>query len=192
MKLGFGLYRHMLDEEHFNFARQCGATHIVVHMADYFRGSRKFSRTDQPIGDLQGWGVSEPVIWTVDELLAIRRQIEKHGLIFYAIENFEAAHWHHILFDGPRKLEQMEVVKQIIRNVGEAGIPVFGYNFSLAGVAGRVIGNKARGGRKRWVWRGVMNKQIAHCRAAWHGICWLHLRRRVSGLRPAKNSYGNA
>ncbi|BBF85419.1 mannonate dehydratase [Aquitalea magnusonii] len=146
MKLGFGLYRHMLDEKHFDFARQCGATHIVVHMADYFRGSQTFSKTDQPIGDQQGWGVSEPVIWTVDELLAIRQQIESHGLVFYAIENFEPAHWHHILFDGPRKLEQMEVVKQIIRNVGEAGIPVFGYNFSLSGVAGRVIGNKARGG----------------------------------------------
>ncbi|MEX5986379.1 hypothetical protein [Providencia hangzhouensis] len=50
------------------------------------------------------------------------------------------------MFDGPKKLEQLEVVKNIIRNVGKAGIPVFGYNFSLAGVAGRVIENKARGG----------------------------------------------
>ena len=33
----------------------------------------------------------------------------------------------------------------MIRNVGRAGIPVFGYNFSLAGVAGRVKGPFARG-----------------------------------------------
>ena len=32
IKLGFGLYRHQLDGEHFDFARQCGATHLVVHL----------------------------------------------------------------------------------------------------------------------------------------------------------------
>ena len=40
MKLGFGLYRHQLNDEHFRFARQCGATHLVVHLVDYFRSSR--------------------------------------------------------------------------------------------------------------------------------------------------------
>lgn len=40
----------------------------------------------------------------------------------------------------------MENVKVLIRNIGRVGIPVFGYNFSLAGVAGRVRGPFARGG----------------------------------------------
>ena len=40
----------------------------------------------------------------------------------------------------------MENVKVLIRNIGRAGIPVFGYNFSLAGVAGRLRGAFARGG----------------------------------------------
>jgi hypothetical protein len=34
----------------------------------------------------------------------------------------------------------------LIRDVGRSGIPVFGYNFSLAGVAGRISGPFARGG----------------------------------------------
>ena len=38
MKLGLGLYRHMLTHENFQFARQAGATHIVAHLVDYFRG----------------------------------------------------------------------------------------------------------------------------------------------------------
>ncbi len=29
MKLGLGLYRHQLNREHYDFARQCGATHVV-------------------------------------------------------------------------------------------------------------------------------------------------------------------
>ena len=40
----------------------------------------------------------------------------------------------------------MANLKQLIRNVGKAGIPVFGYNFSLAGVAVRTQGTYARGG----------------------------------------------
>jgi len=37
-------------------------------------------------------------------------------------------------------------VKTIIRRLGEAGIPVLGYNFSLAGVCGRVTAALGRGG----------------------------------------------
>jgi len=39
MKLGFGLYRHQLNADHYKFARQCGATHLVIHLVDYFRSS---------------------------------------------------------------------------------------------------------------------------------------------------------
>ena len=40
----------------------------------------------------------------------------------------------------------MEYIKQLIRNVGKAGIPVFGYNFSLAGVSCENKEPYARGG----------------------------------------------
>ena len=36
MKLGLGLYKHMLTPDNYNFARQCGATHLVIHLVDYF------------------------------------------------------------------------------------------------------------------------------------------------------------
>jgi mannonate dehydratase len=51
-----------------------------------------------------------------------------------------------VLLDGPRKQQQLENLQTIIRNVGEAGIPVIGYNFSIAGVWGHVVGPFARGG----------------------------------------------
>ncbi|MFW6371546.1 MAG: mannonate dehydratase, partial [Bacteroidota bacterium] len=37
-------------------------------------------------------------------------------------------------------------IKTIIRHIGEAGIPVMGYNFSIAGVSSRISGPFARGG----------------------------------------------
>ena len=51
-----------------------------------------------------------------------------------------------MLLDGPKKAQQLENLKTIVRNVGRAGIPVIGYNFSIAGVAGRVKGPFGRGG----------------------------------------------
>ena len=146
MKLGFGLYRHMLNTEHYNFAKQCGATHLVIHLVDYF-GHNKDS-ADQPIGGTKGWGsAGNPnEIWSYEELAGIKKEINDHGLHLEAIENFDPAHWYDILLDGPKKEQQMANLKQLIRNVGKAGIPVFGYNFSLAGVAARTQGTYARGG----------------------------------------------
>lgn len=146
MKIGFGLYRHMLDDAHFAFARQCGATHVVVHKCDYFRNNDRFSKTDQPVGDTSGWGFADGRVWSVEELVDIRQRMARHGLTFFAVENFDPLHWCDILFDGPRKEEQYRTVAAVIGNLGKAGIKVLGYNFSLAGVAGRIIENKARGG----------------------------------------------
>ena len=147
MKLGLGLYRHQLDAAHYRFARQCGCTHLVVHLVDYFRSSRSNQPGDQPVGDDSGWGLAgDPDrLWSYEELAALRRDINAAGLELEAIENFDPAHWHDVLLDGPRKSQQLANLQQLIRDVGRAGIPVFGYNFSIAGVAGRVKGTFARG-----------------------------------------------
>ena len=38
MKLGLGLYRGLLSEDNFKFAKQAGVTHLVVHLVNYFAG----------------------------------------------------------------------------------------------------------------------------------------------------------
>jgi mannonate dehydratase len=148
MKLGFGLYRHQLNAEHFRFARQCGATHLVIHWVDYFRSSRSNRPGDQPLGDDSGWGLAgDPdTLWSEAELAAVKAEAESHDLTIEAIENFDPAHWHDVLLDGPKKGKQLEDLKTIVRTVGRVGIPIIGYNFSIAGVAGRVKGPVGRGG----------------------------------------------
>lgn len=148
MNLGLGLYRHMLTSENLAFARQVGATHIIAHLVDYFRGGSRPESDDQPTGGDRGWGpAGDPdKIWSLDELVSLRRQVEEAGLKLEAIENFDPAHWYDVLLDGPRRSEQMENLKTIVRRIGRAGIPILGYNFSLAGVCGRVTGPFARGG----------------------------------------------
>jgi mannonate dehydratase len=148
MKLGLGLYRHMLTRENFQFARQAGATHLVAHLVDYFRDGQHATNDDQPTGTDRGWGrAGDPdALWTVKELVALRCEVEAAGLVLEAIENFDPAHWHDVLLDGPNRDRHIENVKTIVRRLGEAGIPIMGYNFSIAGVAGRTRGNYARGG----------------------------------------------
>jgi mannonate dehydratase len=84
-------------------------------------------------------------IWTTGELKKLRSEIEDAGLVLAAIENLDPAHWHDILLDGPQRPRQIEKVKTMIRRLGEAGIPVLGYNFSLAGVCGRITAPAGRG-----------------------------------------------
>ena len=148
MQLGLGLYKHMLTREHFRFARQAGATAIVAHLVDYFAGGGHGATDSQPTGTDRGWGrAGDPErLWTVDDLVALRRAVESEGLVLAAIENFDPAHWHDILLDGPKRAAHINNVKTIVRRLGEAGVPVMGYNFSLAGVGGRTTGPFARGG----------------------------------------------
>jgi len=129
MKLGLGLYSHIFNRDNLLFAKQAGASHIVMHTP--------YSETREP-GDFAA-------VWTHEELVSLRKTINAEGLELAAIENFLPVFWSDILLDGPRKQAQMENLKALIRNVGRAGIPVFGYNFSLAGVWGREHGPWARG-----------------------------------------------
>jgi mannonate dehydratase len=148
MKIGLGLYRHMLTGDYYDFAVQAGCTHVVVHLVDYFNQGASNPRNNQPSGSkYEAWGrAGNPdQLWTVADLRELRRQIEAAGLVLAAIENLDPAHWHDILLDGPQRPQQIENVKTMIRRLGEAGIPTLGYNFSLAGVCGRVTAPVGRG-----------------------------------------------
>ncbi len=143
MKLGLGLYRHLLTPENFRFARQAGATHIVAHLTNYFADDPRVPSTKA-----DGWGYVAPDddVWTLESLRALKAAINAEGLELEAIENFNPANWYDVLLDGPQKAIQLERLKTIIRNLGAAGIPIMGYNFSIAGVWGHVEGPYARGG----------------------------------------------
>lgn len=145
VKLGLGLYRHMLTAENVRFARQAGATHIVAHLVDYFRAG---PRIPSSVSMSSGWGptgrVGRP--WTLGEIQGVKSLVESEGLTLHAIENLDPGHWHDVLLEGPKRDEQLEQVLESIRLLGQAGIPCLGYNFSLAGVWGHVTGPFARGG----------------------------------------------
>ena len=153
IKLGFGFYYHMLNDKHFAFAQQCGATHAVIHLVDYqYQGekSEKSKRFQQPKGDESGWGIAGKnlPLWNTKYLNEIKSKLSDHGLELLAVENFDPSDWFDVLLDGPRRNEQIKTIKKHINTLGEVGIPIMGYNFSIAGVTSRIEGSFARGGAK--------------------------------------------
>jgi mannonate dehydratase len=209
MHLGLGLYRHMLTPDYYAFARQAGCTHLIVHLVDYFNQGAGNPRGNQPTGGKdQPWGFAgDPErLWTIAELRRIRRDIEDAGLRLAAIENLDPAHWHDILLDGPLRARHIENVKTVVRNMGEAGIPILGYNFSIAGVAGRVSGPWARGGAitvgmdgpvdepmpRGTVWNMIVdhNPEPGNVQSATHEQLWDRLRRFLEELVPVAEAAG--
>jgi mannonate dehydratase len=143
MNLGLGLYRSLLTKENFAFASQAGATHIVAQLVDYIKGGNPSLTGNY----LEGWGESrnQNHPWSYDDLKSLRIQVESAGLKLEAIENLDPSHWYDILLDGPCKAEQIENLKQLLRNMGKAEIPILGYYFSLAGVWGWTSRKEGRG-----------------------------------------------
>lgn len=168
MQLGLGLYQHQLDPEHLAFARQCGATHIVAHLVDYFNQGHNNPVGNQPTGDSGGWGrAGDPDrIWTQQQLVDLVNQVQQAGLELAAVENFDPAHWYDVLLDGPKKAIQLEQLKTMIRRAGQAGIPCIGYHFSLAGVSSRITGPFARGGAESVGMEGVDDTPVPN------GMVW--------------------
>jgi len=142
MKLALGLHRSKISRDNFRFARQAGCTHLVLHLVE------RLSDPPAPQADRFCFGQTRAGgrVWTFDELQAIRRLAEEEGLVIEALENIDPSFWCDVLLDGPRKRQQIEGLKGLLRDMGRLGIPILGYNFSLAGVWGRVDGPVARGG----------------------------------------------
>lgn len=142
MKLGLGFHRYQISRDNFRFARQAGCTHVVVHLVERLREGLPPGTDEFCLGMTRAHGV----VWNHEELAAIKKLATDEGLQLEAIENIDPSFWSDILLDGPRKQQQIESLKGLLRSMGRLRIPILGYNFSLAGVWGRVHGPFARGG----------------------------------------------
>ena len=147
MKVGIGLYSHKLNKDHYRFAKQAGVTHIVANLVDYF-GSTTQLKSASADGQAMSRTQKDKPLWTYEMLCDLKRDINEEGLELAGLENFDPAHWYDVLLGGPERDRQLENLKQMIRAMGKAGIPMMGYNFSIAGVWGHRQGAWSRGGAR--------------------------------------------
>lgn len=72
--------------------------------------------------------------WEYLDLVKLRTRVEDAGLRLNAIENVPTKFYDKIMLGKPGRDEQIENMQTTIRNMGRAGIPIFGYHFVVAGV----------------------------------------------------------
>lgn len=145
MRVGLSLYGDLLSEQGAIFARQLGVRDVVVHLTDYARNADPAAYRAGGVGPDQGECIDAP-LWSRAHMEGIVAMLARHDLRVAAMENISPNFWSDILLDGPLRDSQMAAMKQLVTDAGAAGIPVIGYNFSLAGVWGWQRKRAARGG----------------------------------------------
>lgn len=68
------------------------------------------------------------------DLLRLRSRAEDRGLRLIAIENVPIHFYDQIMLGKEGRERQLENMQETIRNLGRAGIPIFGYHFIATGV----------------------------------------------------------
>jgi mannonate dehydratase len=145
MRVGLSLFGKVLNEDGARYAAQLGVSDVVLHPTDYGRNSDNSSYLAGAVGPINGDCIDAP-LWTYETMADLVAMLARHAIRPAAIENISPNFWSDILLDGPRKQEQMAGMKRLIVDAGRAGIPLIGYNFSIAGVWGWQRKPVARGG----------------------------------------------
>jgi D-mannonate dehydratase len=84
--------------------------------------------------------------WEYMDLLRLRTRCEDAGLRLNAIENTPPEFYDKAMLGLPGRDEQIENMRYTIRNIGRAGIPIFGYHFMPSRVWRTSNTTPARGG----------------------------------------------
>ncbi|MFI3116227.1 MAG: mannonate dehydratase [Clostridia bacterium] len=130
MKVGIGVrLGNRTDKNYLQFASQVGAPYAIISWPDKEIIPSAFEKP-----------------WPVEELQNLKKFYAENGMKIEGFENIMPEYYYKVLLDMPGKQEQMDYIKTCISNMGKAGIPVMGYNFTLSGVIARASGNWARGG----------------------------------------------
>lgn len=126
MRVGVGQFMDP-SEKRLRYSKQLGVDDILLNMYQYDPDYEHMP--DDERMPLEGDGE-----WSVENLTALRERVEAAGIRLNAIENVPISFYEDVMLNGPKRDEQLEKLKRTIRNMGEAGIPIFGYHWAPAGV----------------------------------------------------------
>ena len=111
IRVGLGQFNEATDER-LQFIKQCGADDFLLN-------------TPKLPGDK---------LWEYEDLLALRKKADQFGLRLMSLENVPVPFYDKIMLGLPGREGQLENMRQTVRNMGRAGIPILGYHFMPTGV----------------------------------------------------------
>jgi mannonate dehydratase len=134
MRIGIGAFSQPTDER-LRFFRQLGVRDVQPNM---YRKPYK-GRNDIPLTGNQEWSFTQ--------LTQFRNYFEDAGLRLSAIECIPHSFYYKIIFGLDGRDKQLYHIKNTIRNIGAANIPVLTYHWMPVGVW-RTSSKETRGGAK--------------------------------------------
>jgi mannonate dehydratase len=117
MRAGWGIT--VLDDDVLKLAAQMGVRDVVLYGGP---GARTVPGTTEPLTTRRA---------TYEQYLAARQRLERFGLRLAAVEGgfIHLPRYHDIVFGGPERDRLIDEVIAEIRDMGRAGVPIYGYNW---------------------------------------------------------------
>ncbi|AEH39040.1 mannonate dehydratase [Halopiger xanaduensis] len=140
-----GVRTRSLAEPRLQYVRQLGATDIFVDHADVDEEPDEFN--DRDAGATLA--VGRDAIPSVADLEAAKDRVEAAGLTLIGIQSLPYSLYGDIMFDREGKEDALEQITTLVRNLGEADIPILGYQWNPRGVVPMRTGTaELRGGAR--------------------------------------------
>lgn len=137
MRVGLGQFA-LPTPERLRYIKQLGVDDAQLNLSGY----------DPSDPDIAGSGylpLEGDHEWALENLIELRDRFDDAGLRLNAIENVPIRFYDEVMLGGDGADEQLEHLKRTIRNIGQAGIPLFGYHWMPGGVV-RTTSTTVRGG----------------------------------------------
>ena len=143
LPLRIGLRTRTLADERLRFCRQVGVGDVFLDHRD----PRGDVFADEGSADAETVTIDEGVVPSVSELTDARRRAEDAGLRLAGIQSLSYNVYGKIMLGKEGREAQVETIKELIRNVGAADIPILGYQWNPRGVVPmRTESVRVRGG----------------------------------------------
>ncbi|WP_266082964.1 mannonate dehydratase [Haladaptatus caseinilyticus] len=125
-----GVRTRTLSKDRLRYIRQLGVTDIFVDHADTDEEPDEFNDRDGS----DTVSVGRDAIPSVSELETARERVEAEGLSLTGIQSLPYSLYGDIMFGREGSEESLEQITTLIRNLGEADIPILGYQWNPRGV----------------------------------------------------------
>ena len=125
-----GVRTRSLSPERLRFVRQLGATDVFLDHADVEEEPDEFNDRD----GVDTVAVGRGSIPSVAELEAARERVESEDLRLAGIQSLPYSLYGDVMFGREASDEALDQITTLLRNLGEAGIPIMGYQWNPRGV----------------------------------------------------------
>jgi len=142
-----GLRTRTLSTDRLAFCKQIGVDDIFLDHREP-RGD-VFTDAGEDFDESATVTIDRDVVPTVDELADARERAADAGLRLMGIQSLSYNVYGDVMLGTEGREEQLETIQELLRNLGEAGLPILGYQWNPRGVVPmRTSERRVRGGAR--------------------------------------------